>query len=121
MKFSEIMLLIAVVVVVVELIRIRVTFMIKGIKLNAVVKDYVLSKEGAYSPIMEFSHNGEILNIKHKGADKKKKYELGTEFEIMYIPGKNDYVKIVQDYTDIKTGASILVCGIVLFISLLLK
>jgi hypothetical protein len=121
MGTRDILLLVAVAIAVGEIIRIRLMFMLKGVRHNAIIKDYALTKEGAYAAIMEFTHDGEVLNVLAKGAYKKKKYDVGTEFEIMYIPGKNDYVKITKEYMDIKMGAFMLVCGIVMLVCSLLK
>ncbi len=96
------------------IIFIRLKFMIKGEKVMARVTDYICPK-GAYIPIMEFEYEGQIMNIKAKNGWKKQKYDIGSELEIYYIPGNENEVKIVHDYSDIIMMAVFLICGAVIF------
>lgn len=120
MDTRTIILLVALVVAVASLTRIRLMFMLKGKKINGVVKDYI-SPQGSFIPIMEFEYEGQLMTMKAKNGFKNKKYEIGTEIEIYYIPGYDKEVKIMSDYTDIFYLVVFLVLGIVMVVCSLLQ
>ena len=95
----------------------RIKFMVKGVKVKAQIKEYICPK-GAYIPIMEFEHDGQVMNIKAKNGWKNQKYDIGTEMEVFYIPGNEKEVKIISDYSDLLYAALFFVCGVVIVICL---
>lgn len=119
MKISDILLIVAAIVAMISLIRIRVMYMMKGKKVKAYVKTYVENQ--AYFPVMEFEYGGEVINMKTFGGFKTKKYDIGKELEILYIPGKTDGVKIVSDYTDVFYAAVFFVAAVVLIVAEILR
>ncbi len=93
---------------------VRLKYIIKGVKVMAKVCDYTCHN-GCYFPIMEFDYDGQFMNIKTKSGLKRQKYDIGSEVEIYYIPGSEDEVKIVKDYSDILYILVFLICGIFMY------
>ena len=120
MDFQTILLLFATFVAFVSLVRIRLMFMLKGKKVNAYIKDYVMF-QGNFIPVMEFEFEGQSYAVKNKGVVKKDKYAVGSQHEIYFIPGDDKYVKITSDKTDIKYAIIFLVLGVVLAVCSILK
>lgn len=116
MEFRDICIVIMCIIGCVSLIRIRITYMLRGTKIDAIVEGYTKYNDG-YVPLMKFKYNGEEIVMQHKGAFKTEKYAIGTPLEIYYDPKNNKEVKIVKELTDVLYAAFFAVGAIFLVVA----
>lgn len=61
----------------------------------------MLTIEGAYHALLEFDYEGQTISMRSFMGFKREKYPIGTELEVLYIPGETKGVMIKKDGSDL--------------------